>query len=602
MFNTDLWFHLAAGRLIVEQRGIPRVDSWSFAAPRLSWQNHEWLADVLLHLWERALGTESLTYWMWGTLLATFLLLFAVLRRLSGNDAFSFLATSLCAALSSPFFEIRPNLLTQLLFAAVIPLTLVRRRPWWGLPLLVALWINLHGGGVFGLMAIGVALAARAVERKPASPGDAPPPRPMALLGLFGACVAAALANPFGLQAVIFPLWLSLFSHSMSRRFLGEWQSPWVEGGIRAPLFPLCIALAVLALPVLAGRLRHREGLTLGLAGLTALTLFMSLQSRRFIPLFAIALGPWLAHAWEALRTNRSMVGRRPRAAARNLRLAMRWGYAAALLALAAGCLRLSLYPIEPQVFNSLVKLDWMPVESLNFIEANSIAGNVFADFEWAGYVQYRTAGRMKVFADPRWETVYPESIQMRYLRVLARQGDWRQIIEGSGAQYVLWPPNEHDGRAVLDGLVRTGRWRRLYEDRRSVLLVRTDIPQGTWQPTQPSSFRTWALAHRAQEAEHLAAAEQWLLAAREQQPVLVEVCRDLAVLQARRGDEASTRATAGRCDRIFPDSEWRARLESYLVSRSSAELRMPTGPMGPQTGHVMPVASPPRASSAVRK
>jgi hypothetical protein len=578
MFNTDLWFHLAAGRLIVEQRGVPRMDSWSFAAPRLSWQNHEWLTDVLLHVWERTLGIESLTYWMWASLLATFLLLFAVLRRLSGSDAFSFLATSLCAALSSPFFEIRPNLLTQLLFVAIVPLALIRRRPWWGLPIVIALWINLHGGGVFGLMAIGVALAARTVERKPVSPGVAPPPRPAALLSLFGVCVAAALVNPFGSSALTFPIWLSLFSRSVSRRFLGEWQSPWVEGGIRAPLFPLGIGLAALALLILAGRLRRREGLTLGLAGLTALTLFMSLQSRRFIPLFALALGPWLAHAWAALRGSRR-VGRRSRAGIGNFRLLTQWSYAAAVLALAAGCLRLSLYPLQPQIFNALVKLDWMPVESLNFIEANGIAGNVFADFEWAGYVQYRTAGRMKVFADPRWETVYPDAIQMRYLQVLSMQGDWLEIIEESGAQYVLWPPDEHDGRVVLDGLLRTGRWRHLYEDRRSVLLVRTDaIPAAARQPTQPSSFRTWALAHQAQKTRQFVAAERWLIEAREQQPVLVEICRDLAILQARRGDEMAMRATADRCDRIFPDPpEWRTRLQTYLGShRSSAALGMP--------------------------
>jgi hypothetical protein len=387
--------------------------------------------------------------------------------------------------------------------------------------------------------------------------------------------VAAALVNPFGVRALTFPFRLTL-SNSVSRQFLGEWQSPLAPGGIRAPLFPLGVALAAVALAMLADRLRRREGLALGLAGLAALTLFMSLQSRRFIPLFALALGPLLARAWGALRERWRARRRRARAGNRKLHPA-RWGYAAAALALAAGCLRLWNYPLQPQIFNSQVKLGWMPVESLNFIVANNLTGNVFADFEWGGYVPYRTSGRLKVFFDPRQETVYPDAIQKRYLQVLALQGDWRKIVEESGAQYVLWPPGEHDGRVLLDGLLRTGRWRQLYEDRRSVLLARTDaVTTATLRQTPPSSVRSWAFAHRAEEAQQFAAAERWLIEAIARQPVLVDICRDLAILQARRGDGRAMRATADRCDRIFPDPpEWRQRLQIYLASRQMEYRRI---------------------------
>jgi hypothetical protein len=573
MFNTDLWFHLAAGRLIVEQRAIPRVDPWSFAAPHLPWLNHEWLSDVLLHLWDSTFGSESLIYWMWLCLLATFLLLFWVLRRLSGSALFSFLATGLCAALGSPFFEIRPNLLTQLLFVAVYPLVVLRIRPWWGLPAVAALWINLHGGGVFGLLAIGVALAARLLARPPAeAAGD--PPRPFRLPALFGACVAASLLNPFGFRALIYPFELALLSGSVSRQFLGEWQPPFAPGGIQSPWFSFSLGLAAVALLVLFPRLKRREAVALSVVGLAALTLAMALQSRRFIPLFALALGPYLAVAWSALAqvwlsSPRPRRRRKARSADPGSRF-RGWRYALVLAALGLGCMRLSSYPLAPRAFNALVKLDWMPVESLNFIDANGFSGNVFADFEWGGYIHYRTAGRMKVFTDPRSETVYPDEVQLRYIRCVALQGDWLETIESSGAQYVLWPPSEHNGEIILPGLLRTGRWRELYRDRRSVLLMRTGVPVSpALHPTPPSAFRTWALAHRARISGRYEEAERLLLQTLQEKPVLVEACRDLTLVQALQGSRDAALATADRCQKIFPDNAWRQRLLSYLDGAS---------------------------------
>src|SRR5688500_11063892 len=85
MINSDLWFHLAAGRLILEARAVPRVDSWSFTAEGQPWHNHEWLSDVIFQVWAQAFDTHALVYWQWGLIVATFLILFRVVERLSGS-------------------------------------------------------------------------------------------------------------------------------------------------------------------------------------------------------------------------------------------------------------------------------------------------------------------------------------------------------------------------------------------------------------------------------------------------------------------------------------------------------------------------------------
>src|SRR5687767_15069621 len=83
MINSDLWFHLAAGREIWEGRTVPRVDTWSFTAAGEPWHNHEWFSGLFFHLWSRLFGVESLVYWQWAVLIAAFLLVFRTLERLS---------------------------------------------------------------------------------------------------------------------------------------------------------------------------------------------------------------------------------------------------------------------------------------------------------------------------------------------------------------------------------------------------------------------------------------------------------------------------------------------------------------------------------------
>lgn len=176
----------------------------------------------------------------------------------------------------------------------------------------------------------------------------------------------------------------------------------------------------------------------------------------------------------------------------------------------------------------------------------------------------------MKVLLDPRQETVYPGAIQRQYVQVLARRGDRIRIIEDSGSDYVLWPTVERGGRAPHHALPEKGRWRQVFEDRRSVLLERVDGRSApTVRTTGASSVQSWALADRATRAGDLIEAERRLIEATQQRPILVDVCRDLAILHATKGDGRAMRSTGNRCDRIFPDPpEWRDRLEKYRASR----------------------------------
>ncbi|MGB1141815.1 MAG: hypothetical protein ACPG1A_13015, partial [Halioglobus sp.] len=85
MAGSDLWWHIAAGRELL-QTGNPRlVDDWSWSAHGNDWLNHEWLADIVFYGWTAQWGIESLVYWKWLVIVAAFLFLQFALARESGH-------------------------------------------------------------------------------------------------------------------------------------------------------------------------------------------------------------------------------------------------------------------------------------------------------------------------------------------------------------------------------------------------------------------------------------------------------------------------------------------------------------------------------------
>jgi len=543
--NTDVWFHLAAGRLIWEQRGVPAVDSWSYTAAGQRWINHEWLSDLILYGWNRAFGLDALMAWQWLLLLATFLLLFRLLVRLGSSYLAGFLILALTLQVAGPFFDLRPQLWSLLCFVLLVQLALIREGPLWLLPVLFLFWANLHAGVVFGLGAlavivVSVAIAAVGADRR----------RPLQRLGVTAlACLGAVLMNPFGVEVLTYPLRL-LSASAASRELISEWRPPFAAGGIHAALYPWAIAaFAAAALMALLSRPAPERGeLAWGALALGALTLAMSLESRRFVPLFALASSLTLAlAAGEVLRRRRSRVSRTavPRAAgSRRLALA-----GVPLLAVLIGAASLWPQLRLPHPFRRTTMSFAQPVDTMNFVEANRLGGKVFAYWFFSGYVDFRTRGRLRVFIDPRSETLYSEATEVAYSRVQFMRDDWQRTLEELGPQWVLWSRHGWDQGRLPRELAASGRWRRVHQDAWSVLLARTDQPLPEPLAAAPDSpYRDWAAAQDAYAAKDLRGAERLLARALDREPELAPACEDLITVQEQLGEDAAAAATADRC------------------------------------------------------
>jgi hypothetical protein len=352
-------------------------------------------------------------------------------------------------------------------------------------------------------------------------------------------CLVAAALNPSGIGTFLYPLKYA-FDETSPFRQLGEWLSPFKPGGITSPLFFTFMWAPLLGLGYFIPRVRKSVDLPIEGILLTALTLAMALTSRRFIPLFgmslAVMLAPLLAFAFNSLSLRR-------------------YALPLSLVALVFAGSRAAPYPLKAgPAFHYLVAEYSYPVDMLNYIETNNIQGNVYALYNWGGYIHWRVDGDLKVFMDGRADTIYDAQTYHDYTHVLASRPGWIDLVEDSGAQYMLWPHLGKGGQEKLQQLLATGRWRPVYRDAVGWLLAKkttalpTDLqssPETPWRDMSAAQISAWS----GKPDTAIAYANK----VREVLPWHMSACNVLAEIYIERGDTEKADALLQDCSSYFP-------------------------------------------------
>jgi hypothetical protein len=226
--NGDLYLLLFSGRYIAHH-GPVGYDPFPTIEHGQTWLNQQWLSEVTFYGAERVVGTTGITI-LYALLLAVplALLLWAIRRK----------GTALMIAVAAFYLPgilaiIHPRAagFTLLLFAVLVLVILAASRPGapggvrlWTLaaiPLLVALWANLHGGFIAGLLLVGLVTAGLAIDRWRGLPGQ--PWAQIVALGVAGAlgALAATFATPLGVD-----IWSYILSFRNSALKLAstEWE------------------------------------------------------------------------------------------------------------------------------------------------------------------------------------------------------------------------------------------------------------------------------------------------------------------------------------------------------------------------------------------
>ena len=419
----DVWWHLAYGKLIFETGEIPRTDVFSFTAAGAERTDHEWGFQVLVYALHRLGGGVALILAkaLWLALIA--ILVHRFVRRETGlSPAGAALALVPFILAGHNRFVLRPDVLS-LGLSVVLAGALFRRRAssltlkdlgW--VPLVFALWANLHGGLIVGVVLLALFIAGRVVElflaRLRGSPvvADGRPALPT-LLGLLPLSLAGGLVNPFFHRVYGVPFHITSLHESGIFRNL-EWQPPqWPAHW----LFFLTVAVSGV---VAAARWRSPDWPALLNLAFVA---FIALRYVRNLAFFGF-LAPIFLAAMIAVRPvqDEAAPDRRDR-----LSRLLPAPLAVAVLVL----LGLSFLAGNPRFANGLGVDDRrLPVAAVDFLETSKPPGRLLNAHAFGGYAIWRLYPETRVFIDGR-DDIFA-SLRARLGRAVVDSRRWTELLD----------------------------------------------------------------------------------------------------------------------------------------------------------------------------
>lgn len=226
MSAVDLASQLRAGAAILGGQGIPTTDAWTFTVAGATWHDQQWLAQAFLAAVFSAGGWAGLSILRAALVALAFGLLLAAIRTRAPSLSSRPAALLVIAAfiVAAPALALRPQLIAIVLFAATLLVLSGRRTHPQRLlliPVLAALWANVHGSFPLVILLAGLAWLEDLSEG--GLPLDLNPRRHVAL----GAAVAAAIAtllNAAGLAVWTYAIGLATDPIMAAR--VSEWRAP----------------------------------------------------------------------------------------------------------------------------------------------------------------------------------------------------------------------------------------------------------------------------------------------------------------------------------------------------------------------------------------
>ncbi len=446
--DGDLGRHVAVGRYILTTRRIPTTDVFSHTKPGELLIPHEWIAQLLFALAERAFGLNGVVWLTAAILSATYALLLSGAKRL-GMLAPLALVSSLGAALvGSVHWLTRPHIFTLLFFVVfLIALERYRQenrlRDLLPLPLLMILWANTHGAFISGIVlallyTVGAALDRNAKQCR-------------VFLALGAALILASWINPVGPR-----LMLHSFDY-LGQKFLVDLTQEYRSPDFHNVGFWAFAALLLGSL-ALGWLLRRRlDWTSLLLLGVWSA---FGLYSARNIPLYALVAVLILGRegqAWlrdEAPRVTQSLASLHAID-----RQAWGWLWVGAVIALGVGLQSLGL-PVDATQMGNTFNPALFPVTAVDTLRCDLPESRVFNEFAWGGYLLYRCWPDLTVFIDGQTD-FYGEEISREYQTVINAGAEWDVTLARYNVQWVIIPPT----RSLATVLDISPNWQRIYSD-----------------------------------------------------------------------------------------------------------------------------------------
>ena len=385
LFNSDVWLHLRTGVWILDHRLVPHTGLFSQYS-HLSWNDASWAFDAILGALYKLRGLRAIpaalmmlkVAWAAGTFF---------LARAGRASFWTAFFLSAVAQYVTSGVQPDPAVLSMVFFAIELGLLVRYRRSGsienlYALPLLFALWANLHIGFAIGLLLLALFLISILLEQTLRSlsngwasegwvgegwmSGWAQPTSLRRVGWISGLSLLATLANPYTFR--LLPSAFGILYSSVGFEHFSELSAM----SFRRPqdyALMLLVMLAFLAL----GRQRS-------LASFEMMTLLAGA-----LIAFRVQRDAWLAVLPAIAVLSESLGGERTSGSEKDLgrhRMAWATGLSFAILVVAIGFL-----PRSDVLMNKVNNV--FPLKACNYMVENHLPPPLFHAYSWAGFLAW---------------------------------------------------------------------------------------------------------------------------------------------------------------------------------------------------------------------
>jgi hypothetical protein len=411
--DPDLWGHIQFGKDLFCSAHFIWEDPYSFTANGHQWINHEWLSELIFYVTYRYFGDAGMLLGKLGIGICIAAILTRLCRYRKQTPIIYTIIMILCISVISPGFMIRPQLFSFLLFTVfffLFYLYLEQGKNYlFLLPLLMMLWVNLHGGFLMGWIFMVVIVFCQTLARFFGSEnGDE-----IRTLWLWLMVSSLAiLANPYG------PKLLHFLYHSLSiGRQISEW-SPlpfWDRSMLGFKI------MAVLFFCCLLRYYKKNKGWEITSI---LLLLLASLRHQRHMPFFGIMAAPYVIFGLSTL-----VFDFQNRFSKLILTDISRCILAVFFCLQAVYLLYQTAGRYVDTGFRIIVDPETYPVQAVQFMKKNGLKGNLFVPFEWGEYGIWKLYPECRVSIDGRFRTVYPETVIRDHFIGIHDRSGWENLI-----------------------------------------------------------------------------------------------------------------------------------------------------------------------------
>ncbi|MGA8428714.1 MAG: hypothetical protein WB729_02755 [Candidatus Sulfotelmatobacter sp.] len=474
--DGGIGWHIRTGQIIAATHTIPRADSFSSTMSGQPWFAWEWLYDLAVGQLDRVAGLNGV---VWLTAVTIALVFSATFRLLLGRRVCLPLALGLVlvsASASMIHFFARPHVISWLFtlvwfwildsgeLATISEGGEVRKpgknRLLWFLPLLMLVWVNVHGGFLVGFALLGIywVSAAYAWTTLRETQWEAA----MIKLRVRNRTKQLFLVSVFtGLATCCNPYALRLYAHIyryLTNRFLidhiDEFRSPNFHGAAER-CFAALMLIALVALAARRRTLRLSEGL------IVLFAVYSGLYAVRNVPVSSLLLvlvaGPLLTESLPQFGASVSGFFQRMK----EMELGLRGHLWPIVLSIATLCVALNGGNIGAnRLMDAHFSKTRFPVEAVNHLEQGEPWGPIFSPDYWGGYLIYRLYPKTQVVVDDRHD-FYGESFLRDYVTMTRAEQGWEKFLLQHNVCCILAPK----GSAMANILAASKNWREIYSD-----------------------------------------------------------------------------------------------------------------------------------------